>query len=171
MRAPGRADPLIPADECTFSSFALNEVVIEKQDLNSVEFDIGVSGVDALSVNADGLLICSSCGSSAYNSSLRGPLMTPSAANLVVNFFAPFGKNCLPIVTGPNESVEIRMSPANWQGQVNLVLDSNTKLPVDKGDRVRIGLALEDPVRLVTDKTNVLRFWLDKVRGLMKWDD
>lgn len=137
--------------------------------MNSVDFDIFVSGAKVLSVNADGILVCSSCGSSAYNSSIRGPLMTPKAANLILNFFAPFGKNCLPLVTAPDESIEIVMSQNNWQTQVDLVLDSNTKVNVEKGARVVIRLAPEDPVRLVTDKTDVLRFWLKKVGGLMKW--
>jgi NAD kinase len=136
----------------------------------SINFDISISGTKMMSVNSDGLLICSSCGSSAYNSSIRGPLMTPKSANLILNFFAPFGKNCLPMVVGRDEQIEVSISDNNWQNEVDLVLDSNFKIPVGKGMKMVFKLVKKDPVKLITDKTDVLKFWLEKVNGLMKWE-
>jgi NAD kinase len=136
----------------------------------SISFDIFISGIKMMTVNSDGLLICSSCGSSAYNSSIRGPLMTPKSSNLILNFFAPFGTNCLPLVVNHDEQIEIRMSKSNWQNQIDVVLDSNTKITVDKGMKMIVKFDKENPVKLITNKTNILEFWLQKVNGLMKWD-
>lgn len=156
-------------DELEFSGFALNEIVIAKQEMYSINLDISISGEKLMSVNADGLLICSSCGSSAYNSSIRGPLMTPKSSNLLLNFFAPFGKNCLPILGGPEETFEIIISSNNWQNHADLVLDSHTKIPIKKNSKMLFRLNQKDTVKLITDKTNELKNWIKKVSGLMNW--
>ena len=149
---------------------ALNEIVITKQGMYSIDFEIWISGQKMMNVNADGLLICSSCGSSAYNSSIRGPLMTPKSSNLILNFFAPFGTNCLPLVTSKDEEIEIRMNQSNWQNEVDLVVDSNDKVAVTKGQIIRVRLTESEKIRLITPSENVLKVWLQKVSDLMKWN-
>lgn len=145
--------------------------MISKQEMYSLNMDISISGEEVMTVNTDGLLICSSCGSSAYNSSIRGPLMTPKSENLLLNFFAPFGKNCLPILAGPGETFEVRISSNNWQTHGDLILDSHTKIPIEKNCLMKFRLNKKDPVKMITDKPEILKNWLSKVSGLMKWKD
>lgn len=152
--------------------YGLNEVVVEKKEIYSLNFDIFVDEAKLMSVNSDGLLVCTSNGSSAYNSSLRGPLMTPSSKNLILNFFAPFGKNCLPLVLNENQTIKIKLSSNNWQSEGRIVIDSHTIVTVTKEHSIILKFDNKNNyIDLICPyKTNLITSWISKVNNLMKWD-
>ncbi|HTU38659.1 MAG TPA: NAD(+)/NADH kinase [Acidimicrobiales bacterium] len=69
---------------------ALNEVVIEKIDFgHTVRLTTSVDGEEALTYSADGLIIATPTGSTAYNLSAGGPILAPTLRAMVITPVAP----------------------------------------------------------------------------------
>ena len=72
------------------SLLALNEVVIEKIDFgHTVRLATSIDGEEALTYSADGLIIATPTGSTAYNLSAGGPILAPTLRAMVVTPVAP----------------------------------------------------------------------------------
>src|ERR1700758_1222893 len=82
------SDRSIPDDVSTL--LALNEVVIEKIDFgHTVRLATTIDGEQALTYSADGLIIATPTGSTAYNLSAGGPILAPTLRAMVVTPVAP----------------------------------------------------------------------------------
>ena len=69
---------------------ALNEVVIEKIDFgHTVRLATTIDGEEALTYSADGLIMATPTGSTAYNLSAGGPILAPTLRAMVVTPVAP----------------------------------------------------------------------------------
>lgn len=123
-----------------------------------------------LTANADGVMVCSSNGSSAYNSSLKGPLMTPGCTGLSLSLMAPFGVNSVPIVIPSTKSFKVRMSAKNWQTESKLINDSHSEFTLKRGQVARIYIDPKDTIELITEDQDLMESWLPKVQGLFKWE-
>ncbi|HWE67506.1 MAG TPA: NAD(+)/NADH kinase [Acidimicrobiales bacterium] len=81
-----RSHPDAPA----FTHLALNEVVLEKIVFgHTVHLSLAIDGEDVLTYSSDGLLIATPTGSTAYNLSAGGPILTPTLRAMVVTPVAP----------------------------------------------------------------------------------
>ena len=67
-----------------------------------VRFDVEVDGNFATSLGADGLLLCSSTGSTAYNISINGPIIENDIECIILNSIAPFSISTRPVVFDGN---------------------------------------------------------------------
>ncbi|MDR3250781.1 MAG: NAD kinase [Tannerella sp.] len=88
-------------DERVFSSFnyALNEVAILKRDASSmITIHTYLNGDYLTSYQADGLVIATPTGSTAYSMSVNGPILLPQNANFILSPVAPHSLNVRPIV-------------------------------------------------------------------------
>lgn len=87
---------------------ALNEVVISRgHSARVVSFSLAVDGHHLASVRADGVIVSTATGSTAYALSAGGPVVAPGYRGMVVVPVAPHSLCMRPLVTGPEESVEI----------------------------------------------------------------
>ena len=152
------------------SDFAVNELVFKGNGNYGVHYDVLMNSHPLITANADGVLFCSSNGSSAYNSSLRGPLMSPTSTALSLSFMAPFGVNSVPVVVPSSEHFGLKMSSKNWQQESKLVTDSHTEFTFKKGHLAKIFVDKEDCVELITETENLMESWLPKVQSLFKWE-
>ncbi len=125
-------------DQMIADNDALNDVVIHKWDIaRMVELEACIDGRFLYALRADGLIVSTPTGSTAYALSGGGPIIDPALAAVVLVPICPHTLSNRPIVVSDQVVVEIlvRGSEDNkaqitWDGQVNLTLAT--------GDRIRI---------------------------------
>ncbi len=98
--------------------FALNEVAVTRgSNGRIIEFDLGVSGSTLADMRADGLVVASATGSTAYALSAGGPLVAPGFTGLVAVPIAPHTLHSRAIVTSPSDVVEMDLA-RNSDGRI-----------------------------------------------------
>ena len=103
--------------------YALNEFTVHKQDTSqmiTVHVDVGDYFLN--SYWADGLLVATPTGSTAYSLSVGGPIITPQASNFIIAPIAPHNLATRPLVIADNEI--IRLSIEGRGGKYLASLDS-----------------------------------------------
>lgn len=142
----------------------LNDVVITKSALARI-IDIGVR-LNDLFVNtfrADGLIVSTPTGSTAYNLSAGGPIIYPSMNAVVLTPICPFTLTNRPLVVPDNAAIELTLDNEN-EGVV-LSLDGQTGYPMKAGDRVVINKSATT-FNLVQPAN---RNYFDVLRDKLKW--
>ena len=77
-------------DGFEYKSFALNEIAILKRDIYSmINIQVDINGSLLNAYEADGIIIATPTGSTAYSLSVGGPLLAPQASNFVISPVAP----------------------------------------------------------------------------------
>jgi NAD+ kinase len=115
----------------------LNDVVINKSALaRIVEIDVFLNQLFVNSFRADGLIISTPTGSTAYNLSAGGPVIFPSMNAIVITPICPFTLSNRPIVVPDDAIIELRLKTD--QEEVALTLDGQVGFPLKVDDRVVI---------------------------------
>ncbi len=90
--------------------FALNEVAVMKQELSSmIVIEASLNGQYLNTYKADGLVISTPTGSTAYNLSIGGPLMMPQTKSLIIAPIATHTLNVRPLVFPSDWEVELKI--------------------------------------------------------------
>jgi len=113
------SSPLLPPN---FFPFALNECALHRKNPEVLAITVHLQTVALPTYWADGLIVASPTGSTAYSLSVGGPVVFPSADVLVVAPIAPHNLNMRPIVIPDNE--EITVSAQGRTEEVVLTLDN-----------------------------------------------
>jgi NAD+ kinase len=126
---------------------ALNEAIVEKvAPGHTIRVELSIATRPFLTYSADGLIVSTPTGSTAYNLSARGPIVSPSLRALVVTPISPHMLFDRSLVLDPGESVTLRLLDGP---EADLVLDGMSSLRMSPGDTVSCAAARE-PARLVT---------------------
>lgn len=89
-------------------NFALNEVTIQKKDSSSmITIHTYLDGKFLNSYWADGLIVSTPTGSTAYSLSCNGPIVLPNSGNIIITPIAPHNLNVRPLVIPDN--IEVRL--------------------------------------------------------------
>jgi NAD+ kinase len=80
------------------SCIALNEVTIQKTDQSMITITVRVNGMFLNTYRADGLIISSSTGSTAYSLSVGGPILSPSDESIIIVPMSPHNLSVRPII-------------------------------------------------------------------------
>jgi NAD+ kinase len=126
---------------------AMNEVVVQgprRGPGGGGHVEVGVDGSTYDTGLADGVLVATPTGSSAYNLSERGPLVHPGVGGLVVTEMA--ARDGMPPLLVPSDS-DVTVTVRDVEHAV-VVSDGRVEHAVETGTPVRVGLA-DQPVRLV----------------------
>lgn len=92
--------------------FALNDVAVNRgPSMNIMEYGLGVSGCHLATLRGDGVVVASSTGSTAYALSAGGPVVAPGNRGLLVVPVAAHTMASRPVVTGPDDWVEVDLDP------------------------------------------------------------
>jgi NAD+ kinase len=115
----------------------LNDVVINKAALaRIIEIEAQFNGQHITSFRADGLIVSTPTGSTAYNLSAGGPVIYPTMNAAVVTPICPFTLSDRPIVVPDSALIELTLLTSNEE--VILTLDGQVGFPIQVGDRVLI---------------------------------
>jgi NAD+ kinase len=129
---------IIKADGETVSiPESLNEISISKNMIGVVRFDVIVNGKLINSYTADGILICTPTGSTAYNLSCGGPIVDPTAKILTLTPIAAHSLLNRSIVFSDKSIIEIKITELRNNTQA-FVLSDGSPLEITTKDTVRI---------------------------------
>ena len=155
---------LVRGEEILMHSRALNDVVINKAALaRIIEIEAQMNGQLISGFRADGLIVSTPTGSTAYNLSAGGPVVYPSMNALVITPICPFTLSDRPIVVPDDALIELRLRTPNEE--VVLTLDGQVGLPIHTEDRVRIRKSLTT-FKIVQPKN---RNYFEVLREKLRW--
>jgi NAD+ kinase len=146
----------------------LNDVVFTKTALSRmIELSVSVSGSFVTRVKADGLIIASPTGSTAYNLAAGGPIVHPVVDALVLTPIAPHTLTNRPVVIPASAVVEVQPLVESEGEDVFVTYDGQTGYALRQGDVVRVRRA-EQTLRLVRAPA---RTYFEVLREKLKWGE
>lgn len=129
------------------SWYALNEAVVEKlRSGHLIYIDVSINGSTFTSYAADGLIVATPTGSTAYSFSVGGPIMSPDLRCTVLTPISPHMLFDRSLVLSEHDEVTLMVS---HNRDVSLTIDGRELGELCSGDRVRCRVA-PDPLRLVS---------------------
>lgn len=134
---------------------SLNEAVITiGKEYKTVSLKLYIDDAHTDTLNADGIVISTPTGSTAYSLSCGGPIVSPDLAAIIISPICAHSYHSRPIVINDSHSVTITCSPEN--NATRLVIDGKQVGEVTPGSSVTI-LKSEHKVKLI--KLDVLSFY------------
>lgn len=121
---------------CVFSDQALNDAVLTKGAVARV-LDLEVTGdrVVISSFAGDGLVVATPTGSTAYSMAAGGPIVEPTAENIIIAPICAHSLHAKPFVLGANRTVGVRLAPGGKKAAY-LSVDGGRAFRVQPGDWV-----------------------------------
>jgi NAD+ kinase len=121
----------------------LNDVVITKAALSRIiELDVFVDGLFVSAFRADGLIVSSPTGSTAYNLAAGGPILHPTLPAIAITPICPHMLTNRPLVVGDKSTIEVRLRPARdvevhvtFDGQLGFALSGTDSVTVTRSPR------------------------------------
>jgi len=133
----GRVEPLV-----------LNDVVVHKGGVaRVVRLKVSVDGDEVAQYSADGIIVSTPTGSTAYSMSAGGPIVVPTVDAIVVTAICPHTLAVRPLVLAANAVVTIQPIPP-WSDEVLVSFDGQVGTPIQAGERIEVRRA-ERPILLV----------------------
>lgn len=142
----------------------LNDVVVNKSALaRIIEIEAYLDDQFVNMFRADGLIVATPTGSTAYNLSAGGPVIYPSMNAVVITPICPFTLSNRPIVVPDDSKIEVRL--ITDKEDVALTLDGQVGFPLAAGDRIVIRKS-RTTFNLVQPPN---RNYFDVLRDKLKW--
>ena len=146
---------------------ALNDIVFTRTALSRmIDLAVWVGDQFVTSVKADGLIVASPTGSTAYNLAAGGPIVHPAMDALVLTPIAPHTLTNRPIVIPAERDVRVRSTGTN-AGNIYVTFDGQSGFEMTEGDEVLIARAPR-PLRLVRSSA---RSYFEVLRQKLKWNE
>lgn len=146
----------------------LNDVVFTKAALSRIiELSVSVSTGLLTKVKADGLIVASATGSTAYNLAAGGPIVHPRVDAIAITPIAPHTLTNRPIVIPGSETIEVRPQIEAAADEIFVTYDGQTGYPLQKGDMVSIRTS-QRCLRLIKAPA---RSYFEVLREKLKWGE
>lgn len=148
--------------------FALNEITVHRSGPAMLGVDVSIDGSPLPTYWADGLLIATSSGSTAYSLSVGGPIVLPESKVLIVSPIAPHNLNIRPLIV-PDTSV-IGLSLRSRDEKV-LVTADNRSMEIDPDGKLQVSMARFSLKRVRLKGSNFINalttklFWGEDIRN------
>ncbi len=145
--------------------YVVNDVVITRAALSRIiDLSVCVGEQLVMQVRADGLIVATPTGSSAYNLAAGGPIVHPAVDAMLLTPIAPHMLTNRPVVLPASSAV--RVTPGmNGNEEVFVTFDGQSGYPLEGGDIIEIARA-DRALRLVRAST---RTYFDVLRQKLKW--
>lgn len=127
----------------------VNDVVVSKGAIaRIIGVKVIVDGVWASTVKADGMIISTPTGSTAYSLAAGGPIVMPEMGLMLLTPICPHGLTQRALILPDTVNVELTIDPA--PGNVFLTLDGQEAIDIKKGDLIRITRFKKHKLKTVT---------------------
>ncbi len=154
---------LVRGGQCIATYDALNDVIVNKASIARLaNFDLYIDQVFVSNYKADGLIISTPTGSTAYSLAAGGPILMPSVDAFVVTPVSPHSLTHRPLVV--RDTSEIVISVKTAEEDAYLSIDGQIGMPARAGDRV-ICRKSQHRVKLLRIK----KTFFDVLRTKLKW--
>jgi NAD+ kinase len=142
----------------------LNDVVISRGELSRlIKLETAIDGAALTEYNADGLVIATPTGSTAYSLSAGGPILTPDSGVFVITPICPHVLTNRSVIVSNGSTVEVR--PSRVQRDVFLTVDGQELIRIHSGDVIRIRKAPVDlPLAMLPEMS-----FFEVLRLKLKW--
>jgi NAD+ kinase len=135
----------------TRREYALNETVLEKREAGHlVRFDLSINGSAFTTYAADGVIVATPTGSTAYSFSARGPILSPALRCFVLTPISPHMLFDRSLVLAEHEELDFVVSGSR---EVIATMDGRRIAQLAVGDRVTCRAA-QEPLRLAQLRTH-----------------
>ncbi len=142
----------------------LNDVVIKGENARLVKLETRINKEYVNTYRADGLIIATPTGSTAYALSANGPILYPTIHSIIVAPICPFNLTNRPVVIPDWMKVEVKVAPD--QPRTGLILDGQVDVPLSSGARISIERA-EQSVYLIKCEG---KSYFDILRERLMWE-
>jgi len=146
----------------------LNDVVVTQGALSRViDLSVSVDGEFMMRIRADGIIVASPTGSTAYNLSSGGPILHPHVDALSITPIAPHTLTNRPVVVSGSSEIRIQPFTHDEHDEVFATFDGQTLLPLRSSHTVTVRRA-DKPLRLVRASS---RGYFHVLREKLKWGE
>ncbi|MCS6911933.1 MAG: NAD(+)/NADH kinase [Myxococcales bacterium] len=143
---------------------AVNDIVLNQPaKARLLELDAFIDGHWVATYQADGLIVSTPTGSTAYNLAAGGPLLLPETQSMVLTPICPHALTARPVVAPLSSNIEVR--PGRSCERLLLTVDGQWEVRLQRGDTVRIGRA-SAPLRIFRAPE---RTFFDLLRTKLHW--
>ena len=143
-----------------------NEAVIHKGALaRMIDLQLAIDGDFVCRYRADGLIVATPTGSTAYSLSAGGPIVHPSVESWLVTPICPHTLTDRPLVVRDSSAIEVTLDKDSES--VFLTLDGQTGIPMEASDRVRLKRAAEK-LKLIQPPR---KSYFEILRNKLKWGE
>lgn len=148
-------------------SIALNDAVVTKTARSRmIDLSVYVGNEFVTRVKADGLIIATPTGSTAYNLSAGGPIVQPDVDAMVITPIAPHTLTNRPIVIPGASTVRVQPN-IEARDEIVFTLDGQSTFPIHAGDEITVSRAARR-LRLIRPST---RSYFEVLRTKLKWGE
>lgn len=141
---------------------ALNDVVVSKGNISRIiELLLKIDGDKISEVRADGLIVATPTGSTAYSLSAGGPIVTPHVNGLVITPICPHSLTFRPLVVPDDSAIAVQQCTEGTD--VFLTIDGQTVLPFHYEESINIGVHPKKLRIIVSGKMNYFGLLYEKL--------
>lgn len=152
-------------DDVLYATYAFNDVVVSKGNLGRlIEFEVYIDNQFVYSQRADGLVVASPTGSTAYALSAGGPILHPTLEAFVLTPICPHTLSARPIAVNSRSEIEVNLIHAD---DARVHFDGQQHSDMQVGDRVVIHRA-KNTVRLLHPENHN---YYDTLRQKLHWGE
>ncbi len=147
---------------------ALNDIVLSRSgNLRIIHFSLYVNGELLNTYHADGMIVSTPTGTTAYNLSAGGPIVEPTAKMIVVTPICPHALNTSSIVLSADDEIVLEMGEGRDGGIETAIVsfDGEQSIEISTGDRVVIQKAEDTTNLLKLSKVSFLEILRKKMKG------
>ncbi len=146
----------------------LNDAVIAKSALaRIIIMKVTVAGWFVSSFRADGLVMCTPTGSTAYNLSAGGPIIYPTMGAVVITPISPHMLTNRPIVLPDELDIEVGITTPSTGQEIYLTLDGQEGFPISESDRVCVRKSEHRVLLVQSPEKN----YFAVLRSKLKWGE
>lgn len=148
-------------------SQSLNDVVIKSKDsFKTVAINLYVNDKFITKYNADGLIISTPTGSTAYNLSAGGPIIEPTTKMMIVTPICSFALGLGSIVFGGKDEIKLEMCSGRKNDKIKgeIIFDGVTKFDFNSGDKLLLKQSTYNAKFLKFTKTSFLEILREKMK-------
>lgn len=150
--------------ERTYLGSVLNEVVLRRHDISGMlSYRLKINGNLAGYYRADGAIISTPTGSTAYNLSAGGPIILPHCQNIAVTPICPHSLSSRPLVLSANDIIELEFSGFGGKEDVSITLDGNDTIPLTKETKLQVLMSNQTTNLIRRQNTNFFSILKEKL--------